>query len=231
MKLVHVFFTFVLGILQSVGQESKIYNDSGKLPFELIKEKIIIPVQLNGNTYKFLVDTGGIFEISENLQKEFNFKQTESTSITGINGNEIEIKTVIIPQVKLGNWAFKDKKAIVSDLHSKYPYSCFQLDGMIGRDFFDKVILQFDHASNTFRLTENINNIELDKDHRTKLKLSERGLPDVKLKINNKNEYIEFDSGSGDYYSPKTSDVEKKFKKTTKMMYLYFMEYSLLVSQ
>jgi len=37
-------------------------------------------------------------------------------------------------------------------------------------------------------------------------------LPNVKLKINDKNEYIEFDSGSGDFYSPKTSDVERKMK-------------------
>lgn len=133
--------------LQSVGQESKSHNDSGKLYFELIKEKIIIPVQIDGKSYKFLVDTGGIFEISENLQNEFNFKQTESTTIAGINRKEIEIKAVNIPEIKIGNWAFRDRKAIVSNLHSKYPYSCCELDGMIGRDFFDNVIIQFDLAS------------------------------------------------------------------------------------
>ncbi|MFD1616247.1 hypothetical protein [Gelatiniphilus marinus] len=34
----------------------------------------------------------------------------------------------------------------------------------------------------------------------------------MKLRINDKNEYIEFDSGPGDFYSPKTSDVEKKIR-------------------
>tara|TARA_R110002073_G_scaffold335708_1_gene528587 strand:+ start:63 stop:1238 length:1176 start_codon:yes stop_codon:yes gene_type:complete len=213
MKLAYFFIALIAVSLKSIGQESTIYNDSGNLPLELIKEKIIIPVELNGNTFRFLVDTGGILEISENLQKEFNFKQTESTTIVGINRKEIEIKTVNVPEIKLGNWTFRNKKAIVSDLHSKYPYSCFELDGMIGRDFFDNIILQLDNASKTFRLTENSNDIKLNKDHRTKLKISKRGLPVVKLRINGKNEHIEFDSGSGDFYSPKTSDVEKKMKK------------------
>jgi hypothetical protein len=213
MKLTYILIALFLVHLKSIGHAPKIYNDSGIIPLELIKEKIIIPVQLNGNTYRFLVDTGGILEISENLQNKFNFKQTESTTIIGINRKEVEIKTVNVPEIKLGNWTFKNRKAIVSDLHSKYPYSCFELDGMIGRDFFDKVILQFDNASNTFRLTENSNAIKVNKNHRTKLKISKRGLPNVKLKINDKKEYIEFDSGSGDFYSPKTSDVEKKMKK------------------
>jgi predicted aspartyl protease len=212
MKLAHILIVFFAISLKSNGQEAKGYSDSGIIPLELIKEKIIIPVELNGKMYKFLIDTGGILEISENLQNEFNFKETESTTIVGINRKEIEIKTVNVPEIKLGNWTFKNRKAIVSNLHSKYPYSCFELDGMIGRDFFEKVILQFDNASNTFRITENSNAIKVIKNHRTKLKVSKRGLPNVKLKINDKNEYIEFDSGSGDFYSPKTSDVERKMK-------------------
>lgn len=222
MKLAYFFIVLIAVSLKSIGQESSRYNDSGNLPLELIKEKIIIPVNINGNTYRFLVDTGGILEISESLQKAFNFKQTESTTIVGINRKEIEIKTVNVPEIKLGNWTFRNKKAIVSDLHSKYPYSCFELDGMIGRDFFDNTILQFDNATKTFRLTENSNAIKLNKDHRTRLKISKRGLPVVKLKINGKNEQIEFDSGSGDFYSPKTSDVEKITKKNFKNEVLSF---------
>jgi len=222
MKFLYVFFALIAVSLQSIGQEPKTYNDSGIVPFELIKEKIIVPVQIKGITYKFLVDTGGIFEISENLQNLFDFTQTESTTIIGINRKEIEIKTVTIPEVKLGNWSLRDRDAIVSDLYTQYPYSCFELDGMIGRDFFDNVILHFDHESKTFRMTENSNEISLNKNDRTKLKLSKRGLPSVKLKINNKNEYIEFDSGSGDFYSPKTSDVEKKMKNNDKDIVLKF---------
>jgi len=198
---------------QCMGQGSKTYNDSGNITFELIKEKIIIPVQINGNTYRFLVDTGGIFEISEKLQEEFNFDQKESTTIIDINRNKTELKTVTVPEINIGNWSFKNRNAIVSNLHNMYPYSCFELDGMIGRDFFDTVLLHFDLASNTFRLTENAKVLELDTANRTKLKLSKRGLPDIKLKLNGKTRYIEFDSGSGDFYSPKTSDVEKALQK------------------
>lgn len=198
------------------------YNDTGDISFELLKDKIIVPVQLQGKTYQFLVDTGGIFEISERIQKEFNFVEAESTTIIDINKTTIEIKTVMVPQIQLGNWTFANRKAIVSDLTEKYPYSCFQLDGMIGRDFFDEVLLHFDYATKTFRLTENDSALELDNEHRTKMKLSRRGLPDIKMKINGKNQFVEFDSGSGDLYSPKSSDVSKRKNKVYRNEILEF---------
>ncbi|MFD1162737.1 MULTISPECIES: aspartyl protease family protein [Hwangdonia] len=214
MKLATFLIALCFVIQKANTQKIEKNNDTGKMSFELIKEKIIIPVQIGNKTFRFLVDTGGIFEISEEVQNQFNFNQTKSITIVDINRKEVEIKSVTVPEIKLGNWSFKNRKAIVSDLHSKYPYSCFELDGMIGRDFFDKVILHFNYATKTFRLKENEKAVDVNKNNRTKLKLSHRGLPNLQLRLNGKKEYIEFDSGSGDFYSPKTSDVEKRLTKS-----------------
>lgn len=40
---------------------------------ELIKGVIIIPVEINGKTYRFLFDTGAINSISDDLQEELGF--------------------------------------------------------------------------------------------------------------------------------------------------------------
>lgn len=219
------FYLIVFILLTSVHETPKEpikLEDSGNIPFELTKEKIIIPVQIGGRTYRFLVDTGGIFEISEELQNQFDFNQIESTIILDINRKEVELNTVVVPEINIGDWSFKNRNAIVNDLPHKYPYSCFELDGMIGRDFFDNVLLLFDHATNTFRISRDTDDMELDKSNATRLKLSKRGLPEIKLKINDKTEYIEFDSGSGDFYSPKTSDVEKRLLKTSQGEILAF---------
>lgn len=69
------FYLIVFILLTSVHETPKEpikLEDSGNIPFELTKEKIIIPVQIGGRTYRFLVDTGGIFEISEELQNQFD---------------------------------------------------------------------------------------------------------------------------------------------------------------
>ena len=213
MKLATFLIALCFVIQKANTQKIEKNNDTGNMSFELIKEKIIIPVQIGNKTFRFLVDTGGIFEISEDVQNQFNFNQTKSTTIIDINRKEIEIKSVTVPEIKLGNWSFKNRKAIVSDLHSKYPYSCFELDGMIGRDFFNKVILHFNYATKTFRLKENEQVIDVNKNNRAKMKLSHRGLPNIQLRLNGKKEYIEFDSGSGDFYGPKTNDVEKRINK------------------
>tara|TARA_R110002124_G_scaffold5301_1_gene33032 strand:+ start:44916 stop:46091 length:1176 start_codon:yes stop_codon:yes gene_type:complete len=210
MKFTIVIFLLLVITKSPNNDDSHTIKDTNELPFELIKEKVIVPVEINGKSYKFLLDTGGIFEISQGLQNEFNFDKTSTTTIIDINRNEIELNTVVVPEIKLGNWTFSNRKAIVSDLPHKYPYSCFDLDGMIGRDFFDDVILQFDHASGTFRMTDDIKALSFDKANRTKLKFSKRGLPEFKVTIDGKSEFIEFDSGSGDLYSPKTEEVEKR---------------------
>lgn len=226
MKYNYITLLFFIILANTFGQNNSENFTTGKLKFEFIKDKIIVPVFINGNEYKFLLDTGGIFEVSQSLQDKFKFTKLEPITIVGINRNEIEIETVKVPEINIGNWSIKNRRAIVSDLHSKYPYSCFELDGMIGRDFFEDVILQIDLASNSIQITNDEKKFDFNKDYKTKLKISKRGLPEVKLKINGKNKYIEFDSGSGDFYSPMTSDVEKMLKKGNPDILSFYGEFS-----
>jgi len=231
MKFAPLLIVLLIAYLHAITVEEKASNYTGNIPFELIKEKIIIPVQIGDKTYRFLVDTGGILEISEELFNEYGFKESNSITITDINRIETELKTAIVPQIKLGNWAFKDRRAIVGNLHKRYPFSCFELDGMIGRDFFDEVILQFDYSQKTFRISEDINSVTVNKNDRTRLKLSSRGLPEARLSINGTDTFIEFDSGSGDFYSPRTADVEKRATSLTDIKVLKFQgEFSFGVS-
>ena len=59
--------------------EASVLRDSGDINFEFIKEKIIVPVKIAGKNYRFLLDTGGILEVSQELQDYFSFVETEST--------------------------------------------------------------------------------------------------------------------------------------------------------
>jgi len=194
----------------------KTWNDSGEIPFELVKNKIILNVSIKGKSYRFLLDTGGVFMISERLQKQYRFQEVDKTIISDINKKETALVSVIVPQISIGNWEFSNRKAIVDPDSEEYPSQCFELDGMIGRDFFDKVLLHFDYARKLLRITENEQNLVLNAEKRTKLKLSHRGIPEILLRINGKKKCIEFDSGSGDFFSYQSKQAKKIRKKNTK---------------
>ncbi len=182
-------------------QTNQALLDSREVPFEMVKNAIIVPVKINGISYRFVLDTGGVFMISRKLQEQGNFVVTDSISISDINKQEQVFEKVLIEEASIGELSLKDREAIVLFDNQSYPNSCFETDGMIGRDFFGGMILQFDYDNKVIRLTEDESVFDLDQEHRTKMKISERGIADVLLNINGKNQYIEFDSGSGDFFS------------------------------
>ncbi|MEL7002449.1 MAG: aspartyl protease family protein [Bacteroidota bacterium] len=185
------------------------YSDTQELPFEMIKNTIIVPVVIDGVTYKFVLDTGGLFTISKRLQKDKQFEVVDYLDISDVNGNERSFERVKVGEISLGELNFNNREALVMSYNENYPNACYGTDGMIGRDFFDGMILQFDFNKGVIRLTNNVSVFDLKEQNKTKLRISDRGLPDVLLTINGKSEYIEFDSGSGDFFSYKSKQARK----------------------
>ena len=213
MKAIYTFLILLLFLLtsQPLSAQKAILPllDSNEVPFEMVKNAIVIPVTINGKTYRFVLDTGGLFSIDEKILKENGFPVTDSILISDINSNERFFKKASIPKISIGALDFIDQQAIVTFDSDTYPNSCFGTDGMIGRDFFEGMLLHFDYEKKIMRLTNDASSFQLDDQHQTKLKISKRGLPDVLLKINGKKEYIEFDSGSGDFFSYQFKTAEK----------------------
>ena len=53
------------------------------------------------------------------------------------------------------------------------------------------------------------NNLTFDESQAAKMRISDRGIAEFKVKLNGRKKYIEFDSGSGDFFSYKSKDAEK----------------------
>lgn len=191
-------------------------RDSREIPFEMVKNAIVIPVQIDGTTYRFVLDTGGYLLISQRLREEGGFPLADSIIISDANAQEQVFEKVKLEAISIGALTFNDREAIVDQHSGMYPNSCFETDGMIGRDFFDGMILHFDYEKGIMRLTENPSVVQLKEQHHAKMRISKRGLPDVQLRINGKNRYIEFDSGSGDFFSYQSRQAEKLKVKTAK---------------
>ena len=181
--------------------------DTGEVPFKFIKNTIIIPVEIEGQEYWFVLDTGGGLMVSKQLQDRHGFKVVGETEVSDIGGNSKIFNRVLIPSLKIGAAQFKKGQALVDEHLSQYPVSCFQTDGMIGRDFLKKVILELDLSSGRFRISNKSSNFDLPQKYKSELRISDRGLPAALIDFGSFEKFIEFDSGSGDVFSFKTADV------------------------
>lgn len=189
-------------------QTSGITLDSYDVPFEMVKNAIVIPVKVNDVQFRFVLDTGGMFMISKRVKNQGDFTVTDAVTISDASGEEKDFERVRVEKTSIGRLNIHGMEAIVSFDSDAYPNSCFGTDGMIGRDFFKGMILHINYKKGIIRLTQDRTALNLDSHHRTALRISDRGLPDVLLSINGKDEYIEFDSGSGDFFSYKTETAE-----------------------
>ena len=203
----------LLSLLLSFSVVAQAPLDSGNVPFRLLKNAIVVTLEVEGEPCDFILDTGGTFMISKRLQEKFAFPEVNRTTVSDINKNTIDFVTVEVPKLTLGTATFNNRKALVSTMSDEYPEKCFKTDGMIGRDFFEDCLLHFDYENGYLRLTQNPLDIADTKQKAFPMEITDRGLPAFEVELDGQKTFIEFDSGSGDLFSFKTKQAKKKSRK------------------
>lgn len=102
------------------------------VPIELSIGLIIVPVSINGQSYRFLLDTGAPFSISEKLQQALQFKRVSKGHIRDSDNNRKAVDFVSVDEIRIGEVMFNDLTAFVGDFESNPALKCMRLDGIIG---------------------------------------------------------------------------------------------------
>lgn len=147
--------------------EKKYYEE---VSFDLVFDKIIIPVTINNKTYRFLLDTGAPNVISKKLFDELKTEKKNKVIVNDANNIDQSLTTTEISSLKIGALTFTNQIAIVYDLANHNVLSCFGIDGFIGSNLLRNSILKISSKENKIILTNTIKNINPQKKP-TKIKL------------------------------------------------------------
>ncbi|WP_282121692.1 PDZ domain-containing protein [Algibacter mikhailovii] len=133
---------------------------SDKIKFKLIHNLIVIPLEVNGVTLSFLLDTGVskpiIFNFL-NVSNTLKLKDPETIYLRGLGGDKS------VEALKSGNNILKlgDAIKLEQDLYAVYnsnlslaPRLGFPVHGIIGYDLFKDLIVQINYSNQTIILTE-----------------------------------------------------------------------------
>lgn len=151
-----------------------------EVAYTQLKNKIIIPVKIQGQTYRFLFDTGAPNLISHSLKDRIETKTLEKIQVKDANDNRRPLHVVVIPLLDIGGVGFKNSPAIVNDANSSFLFDCLNIDGIIGSNLVRNSIVQIDSSKKHFILT----------DQAQKLNLQDLEYLDMALNSNQSSPYI-----------------------------------------
>ena len=131
------------------------------LSFENKRGYVIVPVQIDGNNYDFLLDTGAPNVLSKELADQLKLKQAFKEKIIDSSGDSDDLSFVRIPKLKLGKVEFKNTGAVIADLNANETIACFEIDGILGNNLMQKLVWQIDYKKQVVRFTDNIGLLHL----------------------------------------------------------------------
>ena len=166
---------FVVGLqaqrvnLSKLGDVPRNYYE--EIPFEFVSEKILIPVEIEGETYRFILDTGAPNVISKRLFEKLGGKAVSSLRVSDANNQSSQMNVANLSEIKLGNALFKNIPALVNLDDSNVVFRCFQIDGLLGSNVLSTSVVQFDLPNKKVILTDQRKKLQLDNANREKLEL------------------------------------------------------------
>ncbi|PKP15907.1 MAG: hypothetical protein CVU07_08600, partial [Bacteroidetes bacterium HGW-Bacteroidetes-23] len=183
---ISILFLFVSSLIFS----QKLAFDQGKInqknyyeeiSFELVNDKIMLPVVINNKTFTFLLDTGAPNLISKRVLEEINVQNIKKINVSDANNQSDKMEMVAIESIKLGNLSFENNVTLVSDLDNHFILKCFKMDGFIGSNLLRNSVIKISLKDKKIIITDNIKNLQT-KSKPSKLKLfGEQKSPYVKI--------------------------------------------------
>ena len=129
-------------------------NFKSTLEVEVYLGLIIVPVVINGKTYRFLLDTGAPFSISEKLQDKFDFKQVSKGKIVDSEKNRTKVKYVQVDTTYISDIPFVNQTAIVGDFQANPIIKCLNLDGILGSNLMRHCNWRIDYQDEIINLSD-----------------------------------------------------------------------------
>lgn len=192
------------------------------ISYHVIKEKIIIPVSINGTTYQFILDTGAPFAISQKLYRKIRPQTIGTVNISDANGAGDSARVISVPKLNIGNIAFLNTTGIVFNNTTEKMFGCVVVDGIIGSNMLRNSVLQINSRDKQIVLTNSVKKLSLEKKFSQQLRLTMgQSNPLIKIGLrkgkDKATEELLFDTGAQGFYDMSVRSY-RIFKSQTDIM-------------
>lgn len=197
-------------------------NFKTTIPFEYRNGLIVIKVQIEGETYDFILDTGASNILSKELNAKLGIQPLDSEDVGDVYGDTQRLEYTKINKIKIGGVNFLETVAAISDFNSVTSLSCLDVDGLIGSNLMRNAVWDFDFKKQTITITDTESNLKIPANHKeSKFYIGYAGIPSITTKVNGMtvlNNMIDFGYNGGIVLPLKVFEKQKnkRIKKWVK---------------
>ncbi len=210
--LMIIIFISNLGFGQGFNSGVTQANFYTEINYEWINEKIIIPVEIEGHTYKFLLDTGAPNIITTNLTDKIITNFQQKMIVRDANNKPDSLDLVTIPLIKIGGVSYTNMPSLVNKDDSSLIFECFKIDGFIGSNLLRNSIIQILPKEKLIKLTDNIKKLSLNKQYSSKIQFPDnQSTPYIWIELTGNGkarEQVFIDTGMSGFYDLANSHLE-----------------------
>jgi hypothetical protein len=130
---------------------------SSTLPFDLIDNRIVINVMLNGQgPFRLIFDSGAVAVISPEVAHQLGLKiENLQTGEGGVGEQRVERGGATVSRIEVGDIRLPAEEfGVISFSDSKYVFGTNRIDGIIGYPLFKRLVVRIDYESKQLTFTE-----------------------------------------------------------------------------
>ncbi len=188
-------------------------NYLARVPYTSIQGKIVIPVEIEGNTYRFLFDTGAPNMITHRLSGQILSKKLNDIHVRDANDNRQKMSVVSLPLIGIGGVYFEGVPTIVNNAESNFILDCFGVDGIIGSNMMRRSVVLLDSREQLFSISSDPSNFQVSGLEEVGMSLSEaQSSPYLWIGLAGEGkarEYVLFDTGMQGFYDMSVSSYDR----------------------
>jgi Aspartyl protease len=185
------------------------------IKFENVGGFVVVKATIQGETYRFILDTGAPNSITKTLCDKLKPVVLSKEEMRDANGSSDSTEVVSIKEWTLGDVAFNNIPTAVIDGFK--PFECMQVDGIIGSNMLRNSIIQFDYVNETLTLTDNATRLNLSEKYASNMELpNEQSRPFVNIVVRGEtegNDWVLFDTGFTGFYDLSLSAYDSVFSQ------------------
>jgi hypothetical protein len=126
------------------------------LPFDLIDNRIVINVRLNGKgPFRFIFDTGAVAVVAPEVVRSLGLKiENLQTGMGGVGEKPVERGETKIADVEVGPLHLADQEfGVLSFDDTKYVFGANRIDGILGFPVFKSYVVRVDYENKRLTFT------------------------------------------------------------------------------
>ena len=198
MKIVKIILliSFIWGYGRTPAQNTGFYQE---IPYETIRNKIIIQADVEGIKGKYLFDTGAPVCITHSRMKKGPEKKAIRQMVKDAHNNDAEYRLVMLDSIQLGNIGFGKIQALVFDEGN--PLEHFGIDGIVGSSLFPDIVIRLDPRRKILVLASDTGSMELNPQYAIDMEKDQQNIPYIVIDFKNGlQEEVMFDTGTSAFY-------------------------------